>query len=44
MVNGVAQVWYFKLFSLCLNMDVKILVLIHQGFIFVQVSNLDSIV
>jgi hypothetical protein len=44
MVSGVAQVWYSPLYRLCLNMDVKVLVLIHQGLIFVEVSNLDSIV
>jgi hypothetical protein len=32
------------LYRLYLNMDVKFLVLIHQGLIFVEVSNLDSIV
>jgi hypothetical protein len=44
MVSGVTQVLYFHLYKLCLNMDVKFLVLIHQGLMFVEVSNLDSIV
>jgi hypothetical protein len=44
MVSGISQVLYSQLYRLCLNMDVKFLVSIHQGLIFVEVSNLDSIV
>jgi len=44
MVNGIAHLVYFHLYRSCLNMDLQFLVLIHQGLIFVEVSNLDSIV
>ncbi len=42
MISGIAQVLYSQLYRLCLNMDVKFMVLIHQGLIFVEVSNFDS--
>jgi hypothetical protein len=44
MVNGITHIMYFHLYRSCLNMDLKFLVLIHYGLIFVEVSNLDSIV
>jgi len=44
MVSGIAQVLYYQLYRLCLNMDVKFLVLIHQDLIFVEISSFDSIV
>jgi hypothetical protein len=44
MVNGIVHIVYFHLYRSCLNMDLKFLMLIHQGLIFIEVSNLDSIV
>jgi hypothetical protein len=44
MENGIAQLLYSQLYRLYLNMDVKFFMLIHQGLIFVEVSNPNSIV